>query len=125
LTPHVRHREKYVDVPVTEQKAFVFTGPDPAGRARTLRQFVEALEGQSSDTLQQYLQRSDFSRWIGEVFGDRALAAEIRDQERRYTGGADGDTIPEILNAIRGRYDLSSDDLGNAGPAADAGKHAA
>ncbi len=59
------------------------------------------------------------------MFGDGALAAEIRDQERRYTGGADGDTIPEILNAIRGRYDLSSDDLDSMNAAADAGKHAA
>jgi hypothetical protein len=110
LTPHVRHREKYVDVPVTEQKAFVFSVPGPTGRARTLREFVDMLERESSADLQSYLQRGDFSRWIGGVFGDRALAAEIREQEQRYARGIDLDTIPEIVNAIRGRYDLSSDD---------------
>lgn len=109
LTPHVRHREKYVDVPVTEQKAFVFSGPGQVARARTLREFVTTLEPLSSTALQGYLQRSDFSRWIADVFGDRALAADIHEQERRYMSGVDLDTIPEIVNAIRGRYDLSSD----------------
>ena len=110
LTPHVRHREKYVDVPVTEQKAFVFSRPGPVARARTLREFVTTLEPLSSTVLQGYLQRFDFSRWIADVFGDRALAAEIHEQERRYMSGIDLDTIPEIVNAIRGRYDLTSDE---------------
>jgi hydroxymethylpyrimidine pyrophosphatase-like HAD family hydrolase len=110
LTPHVRHREKYVDVPVTEQKAFVFVGPGPAGKARTLREFVNALEPHPAAELRGYLQRGDFSRWISDVFGDRALAADIREQERRYIRGADGDTIPELVSAIRGRYDLTNEE---------------
>jgi hypothetical protein len=110
LTPHVRHREKYVDVPVTEQKAFVFKGPGQVARARTLREFVATLEPLSSTSVQGYLQRGDFSRWIADVFGDRALAADIHEQERRYVNGTDLDTIPEIVNAIRGRYDLTTDD---------------
>jgi hydroxymethylpyrimidine pyrophosphatase-like HAD family hydrolase len=110
LTPHVRHREKYVDVPVTEQKAFLFTTPGLPTRARTLREFVTILESRSAASLGGYLQRGDFSRWIGDVFGDRALAAEIHQQETRYVGGADPDTLPEIVSAIRGRYDLTTDD---------------
>ena len=39
----------------------------------------------------------------------RALAAEIRDQETRYAGGVHADTLPEIVGAIRGRYDLTAD----------------
>jgi hydroxymethylpyrimidine pyrophosphatase-like HAD family hydrolase len=119
LTPHVRHRAKYVDVPVTEPKGFVFRAPAPPVRARTLRQFVTTLETHPADTMQGYLQRGDFSRWIGDVFGDRALAAEIRRQEARYASGADGDTIPEIVSAIRGRYDLTIDD--EEAPRVDAG----
>jgi hydroxymethylpyrimidine pyrophosphatase-like HAD family hydrolase len=110
LTPHVRHREKYVDVPVTEQKAFVFSQPGPVARARTLREFVTTLEPLSSTALQGYLRRGDFSRWMADVFGDRALAADIHEQECRYTSGIDLDTIPEIVNAIRGRYDLTAND---------------
>lgn len=110
LTPHVRHREKYVDVPVTEQKGFVFTAPASPARARTLREFVTALEAQPTDNLKGHLQRRDFSRWIAEVFGDRALAAEVRVQEQRSVSGLDGATIREIVSAIRGRYDLTDDE---------------
>ena len=120
LTPHVRHREKYVDVPVTEQKGFLFTAPAPPARARTLREFVTVLETQPVDRLKGHLQRSDFSRWIGGVFGDRALAAEIVEQEQRYVRGVDGDPIPEIASAIRGRYDLTDDEEGTRVEAADA-----
>ncbi|HVG71828.1 MAG TPA: HAD hydrolase family protein [Vicinamibacterales bacterium] len=123
LTPHVRHREKYVDVPVTEQKGFLFTAPAPATRARTLREFVTVLEAQPVDRLKGHLERGDFSRWIGEVFGDRALAVEIGGQERRFVSGIDGDTIPEIVSAIRGRYDLTDDD--EEGPRVDADARAA
>lgn len=107
LTPHVRHREKYVDVPVTESRAFVFTqNGHAAARARTLRQFVEALEHADSASLIDYLRRGDFSRWVATVFGDRALSADIATYEARSrTGGAD--VLPDILNTIRARYDLS------------------
>ena len=118
LTPHVRHREKYVDVPVTEQKGFVFAAPGLSARARTLREFVTLLESQSAGNLDGYLRRGDFSRWIGDVFGDRALAAEIREQETRYAGGINADTLPEIVGAIRGRYDLTAD--AEEGPPRDA-----
>jgi hypothetical protein len=56
------------------------------------------------------LQRGDFSRWIGDVFGDRALAAEVHAQEERYVSGTNGHTISEIASAIRGRYDLTTSD---------------
>jgi hypothetical protein len=111
LTPHVRHREKYVDVPVTEQRAFVFgSNGQPGGhRARTLRQFVLQVEETSPRQLEGYLRRGDFSRWIGDVFGDHALAAELRGLEDRHRGTPRGETIPEIVAAIRARYDLFED----------------
>ena len=34
LTPHVRHRQKYVDVPVTDNRAFVFLAGDVYGNGR-------------------------------------------------------------------------------------------
>jgi hypothetical protein len=107
LTPHVRHREKYVDVPITEHKAFVFTSNGHQGqRARTLRQFVSIVERTPAAHLDGYLRRGDFSRWIGDVFGDFPLAAELRTLEDRHRAGTTGDTIPELVAAIRGRYDL-------------------
>ena len=113
LTPHVRHREKYVDVPVTEHRAFVFGGNGHGSfhRAHTLRQFVAMLEGASPAALDPYVRRGDFSRWIGDVFGDYPLAEELRALEARHRGGAQTDTIPGIATAVRARYDLLDDDI--------------
>ena len=111
LTPHVRHRQKYVDVPVTDGRAFVFLANGRAGRrARTLRQFVDAIEGTDVRSADGYLRRGDFSRWIGDVFGDHSLAHDLRVQEQRYVSGEDRDTLPEIVATVRSRYDLTGDD---------------
>ena len=56
----------------------------PAHRVRTLRQFVSELEHTPPPLLAGYIIRGDFSRWIGDVFGDRALADELRALEERY-----------------------------------------
>jgi hypothetical protein len=113
LTPHVRHREKYVDVPVSEHRAFVFgpNGLPSTHRARTLRQFVAELESAPVSHLEAFVRRGDFSRWIGDVFGDHPLAAELRTLEDRYRAGVPADGLHVIVNAIRARYDLVDDDL--------------
>jgi hydroxymethylpyrimidine pyrophosphatase-like HAD family hydrolase len=119
LTPHVRHRQKYCDVPVAESKAFLFPGHHrPSLRSvRTLREFVEVLEGSAAADMDGYLRRGDFSRWIGAVFGDHALAAEISAHEEAFRQGGDPELVAEVANAIRGRYDLL-DDAAEAGMAA-------
>ena len=111
LTPHVRHRQKYVDVPVAEGRAFQFSANGgPPRRARTLRQFVDTLEGAAPASLAGYVRRGDFSRWIADVFGDNALADELRVEEQRFRTSGDTDVVPEIIGAIRGRYDLMEED---------------
>lgn len=109
LTPHVRHREKYVDVPITESHAFVFASGGRVMRARTIREFVEGLEHSDAASLTGYLRRGDFSRWIRDVFGDHALAADLAAYEARSRAGA-GELLPDILNAVRARYDLTFDE---------------
>ncbi len=112
LTPHVRHREKYVDVPVSSHRAFVFNANgQPAHRIHTLRQFVFELENTPPPLLAGYIMRGDFSRWIGEVFGDQALAEELRTLEQRYRAGSAEETLPEMASAVRGRYDLAEDEI--------------
>ena len=112
LTPHVRHREKYVDVPVSSHRAFVFNANGGPGHSvRTLREFVCHLENAPLPVLAGYITRGDFSRWIGDVFGDRALAAELRMLEQRYRAGSQEETLPEMANAIRSRYDLAEDEV--------------
>ena len=112
LTSHVRHREKYVDVPVSSHRAFVFNANNQSGhRIRTLRQFVSELEHTPPALLAGYVMRGDFSRWIGDVFGDRALAGELRALEERYRAGTRAETVPELASAVRSRYDLAEDEL--------------
>jgi hydroxymethylpyrimidine pyrophosphatase-like HAD family hydrolase len=108
LTPHVRHRQKYVDVPVSDQRAFVFT-TTPLVRARTLREFVGELEGNAPLALEPFVNRSDFSRWIRDVFGDHALAADLRAIELRHRAKPGAETFPALIDAIRARYDLHED----------------
>ena len=45
------------------------------------------------------------------MFGDRALADELRGLEQRYRAGCRDQTLPEMANAVRGRYDLLGDEL--------------
>ena len=68
------------------------------------------LESTPLRLLAEYLVRGDFSRWIADVFGDRALADELRTLEQRYRSGVREDTLPAIASAVRGRYDLAEDD---------------
>lgn len=111
LTPHVRHRQKYVDVPVRDNRAFVFRGD---GRARTilahtLREFVTVLDDLDVVRADGYLRRADFSRWIADVFGDRALARELHAYEREYAHTRSADALIRIADAVRSRYELTED----------------
>jgi hydroxymethylpyrimidine pyrophosphatase-like HAD family hydrolase len=119
LTPHVRHRNKYVDVPVPDGRGFAFGASDRQGprTVRTLRQFARELERQDVDG---YLRRGDFSRWIGDVLGDRALAAELRELEARYRASPCNAASACVSKAIRYRYDLSPPDAELPEGAADA-----
>jgi hydroxymethylpyrimidine pyrophosphatase-like HAD family hydrolase len=113
LTPHVRHREKYVDVPVAEYRAFYFgsNGRPSARRTRTVRQFVAELEGAPVSSLEPYVRRGDFSRWMADVLGDHVLATELRTLEEQHRVAARAETVPEMVAAIRGRYDFVDDDI--------------
>jgi hypothetical protein len=105
FTPHVRHRQKYVDVPVSESQAFVLGGADGGAvrRLRTLRQFVTHLEQAPRSAVEPYMRRGDFSRWIKDVFGDHALATELRMIEMQPAGPG---TVAAMVDAVRSRYDL-------------------
>jgi hydroxymethylpyrimidine pyrophosphatase-like HAD family hydrolase len=117
LTPHVRHREKYVDVPVSSHLAFVFNANGQSGhRIRTLREFVFELEHAPPPLLAGYITRGDFSRWVGGVFGDIALAEELQALEQNYRTGSRAETPSEMASAVRGRYDLAEDELEPAEP---------
>jgi hypothetical protein len=114
----VRHRQKYVDVPVGHARAFVFHGdgrPGPS-RAHTLREFVMVLDDLDVAHADGYLRRGDFSRWIADVFGDRPLARELQGYEREYVHSGGGDAVARISAAVKARYELIEEHDGSAHP---------
>jgi hypothetical protein len=77
---------------------------------RTLRQFVTTIGAGPLPALEGYLRRGDFSRWIRDVFGDHALADDLRDLEERHRTAPREETIAEVVEAVRARYDLIEDE---------------
>lgn len=111
LTPHVRHRQKYVDVPVTDDRAFLFRRARGAAavRAHTLREFVAELKNLEPRDADGYCRRSDFSRWISDVFGDHALARVLRNHERAYVHSKSANALALVVAAITSRYELKEE----------------
>ena len=106
LTPHVRHRHKYAEVPVVEAKAFVFTrrGVPTGERARTLRELADLLARRSARDLAGHIRRHDFSRWIADVFRDPGTAAEVRDLETSQQAEPDADIGVRLASGVSARY---------------------
>jgi hypothetical protein len=108
LTPHVRHAAKYIDIPVSERRAFVFwrNGLPTGKSARTLRDFVGVLESAPVAAFDGHLRRGDFSRWLEDVFGDYPLAASVRQIEADYRAGTAVDAQTTLTQAVRARYEF-------------------
>jgi hypothetical protein len=107
LTEHVRHRAKYLDMPVGDDLAFIFTGSG-GSRARSLKEFIRLLEAQPAARLEDHFRRHDFSRWIDEVFRDHPLAVRLRTLESTAAGRDGASAAAAIGQAIRARYDTAA-----------------
>jgi hydroxymethylpyrimidine pyrophosphatase-like HAD family hydrolase len=106
LTTHVRHRTKYLDMPVPEAQAFVFsTGGRPVARARTLKEFVGLLAALPAGVVDGHARRQDFSRWVADVFKDGTLARRIRGVEAGAGAEGERDLAGTIGQTIRARYE--------------------
>jgi hypothetical protein len=84
LTAHVRHRQKYSEIPVTPGLEFVFTrqGRATGQRAHSLSDLVSLLPELPDDVFRAHLARGDFHRWVERVFSDADLGDAIRRAER-------------------------------------------
>jgi VanZ family protein len=106
LTPHVRHRHKYADLPVPMSRRFFFTAAPGRPAAASLAGFAVMLQQLALADLDRHLRHHDFSRWLADVFGDRTLARDVADVENAYALGQTVDPPGAIVAAIRRRYDL-------------------
>lgn len=109
-TSHVRHRAKYLEVPMPEERAFVFTcnGHQFGPRARTLKEFVALQARLPAAALEGHARRGDFSRWIRNVFGDEPLAVEIRQVEKDFRQGRIAKLSESLAAPIYQRYEVKS-----------------
>lgn len=105
LTPHVRHRQKYFDMPVAEGRAFVFTnGAVEPPRARSFKDMAELLASVAPVAIRAHCERHDVSRWVKDVFRDGHLAARLYDIERRARLDDPHAVAEALAQAIRARY---------------------
>ena len=74
-----------------------------------MREFVNVIEQSSSKDLDSHLRHKDFSRWIGGVFGDYALANSVRDQEEDYVTAGRSEVVQNIAREIRSRYEFTQE----------------
>lgn len=110
LTNHVRHRQKYCDMPVASAHAFVFTGGGSVGpRARSLRDMVALLGTEPPARLEGHFARHDVSRWIRDVFRDGFLAARLAEIERQARQESPRVVAESLAQAIRARYAFTPD----------------
>jgi hydroxymethylpyrimidine pyrophosphatase-like HAD family hydrolase len=107
LTAHVRHRQKYFDVPVADAQAFVFAGADGAGpRARSFKDMVGLLATESAARVRGHCERHDVSRWVRDVFRDGQLAARLHELEWRVRDQDPRGVADAMAQAIRARYEF-------------------
>ncbi len=110
LTTHVRHSSKYLDMPVLDDQAFVFTIDGRTGaRARTLKEFTGLLAALPGDRMAAHLRRHDFSNWLEGVFRDRGLASYLRKIESRIESDDPREVADAVAQAIRARYETVAD----------------
>lgn len=102
ITSHVRHRQKYWEVPVPPGREFIFTrdGPPTGERAFSLADLISLLPRVPDSALHGHLIRGDLHRWIERVFGDRELGDKIRGFESQEVVAA----RKSIIGAIADRY---------------------
>lgn len=108
LTLHVRHRAKYVEVPMPAERAFHFTcnGRNFGAPARTLKDFVTLQARLPSKSVEGHARRGDFSNWIAKVLGDQPLANAVRQVEEQFNRGQIEDIVEALKRPILDRYDM-------------------
>lgn len=80
-----RHRRKYAEGDLGEDKSFYFRGPDERLnlRAHNLVLFLQIAEGVDDDTWLHHLRQGDYERWFRDAIKDDVLAAAARLQRSR------------------------------------------
>jgi HAD superfamily hydrolase (TIGR01484 family) len=100
-----RHRRKYAEGALTEDRSFWFRGPDDRLnlRAQNLELFVQIGDGVDDETWLHHQRQGDYSRWIRDIIKDEDLAAEVAAVEEDQSASPK-EARERIRAAIEQRY---------------------
>ena len=100
-----RHRRKYAEGELGEDKSFYFRGPELKLnlRAQNLTTFAQLAEGVDDETWLHHLARHDYSRWFRAAIKDDDLTKHAEEAEEAHPNDAAA-SREVILEAIRSKY---------------------
>jgi hypothetical protein len=100
-----RHRRKYAEGELGEDKSFYFRGPEGRLnlRAQNLELFAQIADGVDDEAWQYHLRQHDISQWFRQAIKDEALATEASEIEAQ-TDLSPHDSRARIRAAIERRY---------------------
>jgi HAD superfamily hydrolase (TIGR01484 family) len=100
-----RHRRKYAEGELGEDRSFYFRGADQKLnlRAYNLTLFVQMAEGVGDDVWLHHLKKGDYSNWFRTSIKDDDLASDAAEVERNENLSA-AESRAAIADAIKKRY---------------------
>jgi hydroxymethylpyrimidine pyrophosphatase-like HAD family hydrolase len=100
-----RHRRKYAEGELGEDRSFYFRGREGKLnlRAQNLTTFLQLAKGVDEDTWQYHLQNGDYSHWFRSAIKDQDLAEETAFVEQR-SDLSPQETLAAIESALKRRY---------------------
>ncbi|MCC7421280.1 MAG: HAD-IIB family hydrolase [Planctomycetaceae bacterium] len=100
-----RHRRKYAEGEIEEERVFYFRGPENKLklRAQNLMVFLQLADGVDDDTWLHHLQAGDYARWFRTTMNDAELAAEAEAVARDESLSPD-ESRARIRSAVETRY---------------------
>jgi hypothetical protein len=109
-TEQRRHRRKYAEGRLPEDRNFVFRGPKGklSLRAYNLMTFLELADGVDDATFLHHLKGHEYSRWFRDAIKDDDLAREADEIESRMARDPSG-ARKQLRKAIEYRYTLPAD----------------
>ena len=101
-----RHRRKYAEGYLGEERSFYFTGPHKLKlRAQNLITFSQLANGVDDATWLYHLKRHEYSKWFKDIIKDDTLAEVARGVEDSENISTE-EGKQRVLNAIEERYTL-------------------
>ena len=108
-TNHVRHRHKYADIHLPNERRFYFHATDGQSiqPAATMQDFRTAVRHLNQQVLHYHLERGDFSRWLDSTIADMDFAKQVAAWEDQVLArrAADLERIRhQLVRAVEERY---------------------